>query len=142
MVSPVIKTTGLLMIIILAMESYSFWLIMAGLFARNGVGALGLALAKREILARSFVERDHQVVWRHVGCRGNAGIDILQECEPRLLRPTIYESEIKDNQVVGVVHTDKRWCVQKAFLWKFEDKLVEVFGRHAKRVHQGRLNSA
>src|SRR6476469_8675393 len=35
------------------------------LFALNGAGALRLAPAKGEILAGSFVERDHQVVRRH-----------------------------------------------------------------------------
>src|ERR1700730_14326614 len=40
------------------------------------------------------------------------------------------------------MHANKRRCVEKALLGKFKDKLVEVFGRHPKRVHQGRLNSA
>src|ERR1700719_3711975 len=40
------------------------------------------------------------------------------------------------------MHADERRCVEKALLRKFKDKLVEVFGRHAKRVHQGRLDSA
>src|ERR1700686_2008654 len=40
------------------------------------------------------------------------------------------------------MHADERRCVEKAILRKFKDKLVEVFGRHAKRVHQGRLDSA
>ena len=55
------------------------------LFARNGVGALRLAPAKGEILARSFVERDHQVVGRHLGGRCDTGVDVFQECEPRFL---------------------------------------------------------
>ena len=32
--------------------------------------------------------------------------------------------------------------MEKALLRKFKDKLVKVFGRHAKRVHQGRLYGA
>src|SRR6266849_5894185 len=115
------------------------------LFSRSradGVGALRLALTKGEILAGSFVERDHQVVRRYACRRGNAGVDVFQECEPRLLRPPFDESEIEDNQVVGIMHANERRCVEKALLRKFKDKLVEVFGRHAKRVHQGRLYSA
>src|SRR4029077_20140249 len=61
---------------------------------------------------------------------------------PRLLRPPFDESEIEDNQVVGIMHADKRRRMEKALLRKFKDKLVKVFGRHAKRVHQGRLYSA
>ena len=49
------------------------------MFARNGVGALRLALAKREILSGSFVERDHQVVRRHASRRGDAGVDVFQD---------------------------------------------------------------
>jgi hypothetical protein len=40
------------------------------------------------------------------------------------------------------MRADKRRLVEKAILRTFKDKLVEVFGRHAKRVHQGRLDSA
>ncbi len=40
------------------------------------------------------------------------------------------------------MHTDERRRVQKAFLGKFKDELIEVFGRHTKRVHQGRLDGA
>src|SRR5258705_7732745 len=39
------------------------------------------------------------------------------------------------------MHADKGRCVEKPLLRKFKDELVEVFGRHAKRVHQGRLDS-
>jgi hypothetical protein len=56
---------------------------MRFLFTRNGVGALRLAPAKGEILAGGLVERDHQVVRRHAGRRGNAGVDVFQECQPR-----------------------------------------------------------
>src|SRR6476659_7245103 len=115
---------------------------MRFLLARDGVGALCLAATKGEILAGSFVERDHQIVQRHTGRRGDAGIDVFQECEPRLLRPPFDESEIEDDQVVGIMHADKRRCMEKALLRKFKDKLVKVFGRHAKRVHQSRLYSA
>ena len=115
---------------------------MRFLFARNGVGALRLAPAKGEILAGSFVERDHQVMRRHVGRRSDTGIDVFQEREPRLFRPPFDESEIEDDQVIGLMHADKQRCVQEPLLRKLKDKLVEVFGRHAKRVHQGRLDSA
>ena len=36
------------------------------------------------------------------------GMTIFQECEPRLLRPPFDESEIEDNQVVGIMHADER----------------------------------
>src|SRR6267142_1703296 len=115
------------------------------LFSRSradGVGALRLALTKGEILAGSFVERDHQVVRRYACRRGDAAVDVFQECEPRLLRAPFNERKIEDNQVVGIMHAGKRRCVEKPLLRKFKDELVEVFGRHAKRVHQGRLDSA
>jgi hypothetical protein len=72
------------------------------LVALNGVGALRPAPAKREILAPSFVERDYHVVGRHLGRCGDAGVDVFQECQPRLLRPPFDEGEIEDNQVVGI----------------------------------------
>src|ERR1700733_12350194 len=40
------------------------------------------------------------------------------------------------------MHVDERRRVEKALLRKFKDKLVEVFGWHTKRIHQGRLDSA
>ena len=66
--------------------------------ARDRVGALRLALAKGEILAGSFVERDHQVIRRHASRGGDATVDVFQECETRLLRPPLDESEIEDDQ--------------------------------------------
>src|SRR4030088_1209701 len=62
-------------------------------FARNGVGALCLTPAEGEILPGGFVERDHQIVRRHAGRRGDAGVDVFQECEPRLLRSPFDEGE-------------------------------------------------
>src|SRR5712675_2788270 len=106
-------------------------------FARNGVGALCLTPAEGKILAGGFVERDHQIVRRHVGRRGDAGVDVFQEREPRLLGTPFDESEIEDDQVVGIMHADKRWRVEEALLRKFKDELIEVFGRYPKRVHQG-----
>src|SRR5580704_16166649 len=62
---------------------------MRFLFARYGVGALRFTSTKGEIFAGSFVERDHQIVRRHAGRRGDAGADVFQECEPRFLRPPL-----------------------------------------------------
>ena len=52
--------------------------------SRDCVGALRLTPAKGEILAGSFVERDHQVVRRYAGRRGDTGVDVFQQCKPRL----------------------------------------------------------
>ena len=53
--------------------------------SRDGVGALRVAPAEREILAGRFIERNHQVVRRYAGRRGDTGVDVFQECKPRLL---------------------------------------------------------
>src|SRR5712671_6127752 len=82
-------------------------------FARNGVGALCLTPAEGEILAGGFVERDHQIVRRHAGRRGDAGVDVFQECKPHLLGTLFDESEIEDDQVVGIMHGDKRRGVEE-----------------------------
>src|SRR5580692_9866535 len=125
-----------------SVQSETISLKLAAAPVSDGVGALRLALTKRKILAGGFVEGNQHVVGRHACRRGDARVDVLQECEPRLLRPSFDESEIEDNQVVGIMHADERRCVEKAILRKFKDNLVEVFGRYAKRVHQGRLDSA
>ena len=39
-------------------------------------------------------------------------------------------------------HPDERWRMQKAALWQLKDELIEVFGRHPKRIHQRRLYCA
>src|ERR1700680_3798498 len=46
---------------------------------------------KEKFSPGASVERDHQVVGRHAGRGGNAGVDVFQECEPRLLRPPFDE---------------------------------------------------
>jgi hypothetical protein len=58
------------------------------------------------------------------------------------LRPPLDEGQIENDQIVGVVHADERRRMQKAVLRQLEDQLVEVFGRHAQRVHQGGLDGA
>src|SRR5262249_52447401 len=52
------------------------------------------------------------------------------------------ESEIESNQIVAVMHADKRGRVQKTALRQFEDELVKIFRRHTKRVHQRGLNGS
>jgi len=98
------------------------------LFARNGVGPLGIALAKGEVFARCFVEHDLQVVRRHAGRHGDVVVDVFQECESRLLRPPCDESELEDNEIIVITHADKRGRVEKALLRQFKDKLVESSG--------------
>ena len=61
------------------------------MFPRDGIGALRLALAEGEILAGRFVERDHQVIRRYAGRRGDTGVDVFQQRKPRLLRPPLDE---------------------------------------------------
>jgi hypothetical protein len=52
------------------------------------------------------------------------------------------ETDIENNQIVGVTHADERWRMEKPILRQLEDELIEVFGRHAKRVHQSGLDGA
>src|SRR5262249_61060471 len=71
-----------------------------------GFGALRLTLPKRDILTRRLVQRDHHVVRRHGSSRGNTCVDVFQKGKPRFLRSPLNESEIENNQIVGVVHAD------------------------------------
>src|SRR5258706_10679019 len=56
-------------------------------------------------------------------------------------RPAM-ESDVEDNEIVGVTHSDERRRVEKAAFRQLEDQLVEVFWRHVKRIHQGGLDGA
>ena len=73
---------------------------------------------------------------------GDARVDVFQKSKPRFLRPPLDESEIESNQIVAVMHADKRGRVQKTALRQFEDELVKIFRRHTKRVHQRGLNGS
>src|SRR5262249_52603000 len=108
----------------------------------DSLGALCLALPKRDVLAWNFVEVDHHVVPRYVSGRGNPRVDIFQKGKPRFLGPPLDESEIENNQIVGVVHADERGCMEKPVLRQFEYELIKIFRRHAKRIHQCGLDSA
>ena len=90
----------------------------------------------------NFVKGDQHVVRRHPRGRGNTRVDILQKCKSRLLRPSLDESDIQYDQIVGILHPDERRRVPKAVLRQLEDQLVKVFGRHPQRVHQGGLYGA
>src|SRR3974390_3896038 len=109
---------------------------------RYGIGALRLAWAKRDILPRTLVERNHHVVRRYGRRRRNTRINVLQKSKPRFLRSTLNESEIENNQIVGVVHTLKWRRVQKMVLGQFEYELIKILRRHAKRIHQSGLNGS
>jgi hypothetical protein len=74
---------------------------------RHGFGALRLALPKRDILARNLVERNHHVVRRHGSSSRYTCVDVFQKRKPRFFRPPLDESEIENNQIVGVVHADE-----------------------------------
>src|SRR5215510_10781492 len=116
----------------------------AGVFsgARDGIGALRLALAEGDVLAGNFIKSDHEIVRRDAGGRRNAGVDVLEQGQPLLLRPSLDETDIEDDEVVSVVHADERRRVQKAVLRQLEDELEEVVGWHTERVHQSRLDGA
>src|SRR5262245_45277368 len=58
----------------------------------------------------------------------------------RFPRPSLDETDIENDQVVGVMHADERRRVQKAVLRQLEDELEEVVCWHTERVHQGRLD--
>jgi len=108
----------------------------------DDVGALRLALPEGDVLAGNLVNRDQHVVRRHARCRGDARVDVLQQFKPRLLRSPLDESDIENDQIVGVIHPDERRRVEKAVIRQLEDELVEILGRHAKRVDQGCLYGA
>ena len=97
---------------------------------------------KESVLAGNFAECDHHVIRRHASGRGDARVDVFQKCKPRFLRPPLDEGDVENNQIVGVMHSDKRRRMQKAVFRQLEDELVEVFGRHAKRILQGGLDGA
>src|SRR5215831_18513183 len=96
-------------------------------YVRDGVGALRLALTKRDILAGNFVERNHQVVRRYSNRRGNATVDVFQERKPRLFRSPLDKSDIQDDQFVGVMHADKRRRMKEPLPRNFKDELIKVF---------------
>ena len=100
----------------------------------DDVGALRLALPEGDVLAGNLVNRDQHVVRRHARCRGDARVDVLQQFKPRLLRSPLDESDIENDQIVGVIHPDERRRVEKAVIRQLEDELVEILGRHAKRM--------
>src|SRR5262249_60638175 len=89
--------------------------------ACDGSGALRLALAKGDVLAGNLVKRDHHVVRRYVRGRGDARVDVFQKCKPRLLRPPLDETDIENNQYVGVMHPDERRRMQKPILRQLAD---------------------
>src|SRR5262245_27553939 len=84
--------------------------------AGDRVGALRLALAERDILAGNFVQRDEHVVRCHVSGGRDARVDFFQKCKPCLLWPPLDESDIENNEIVSVMHSDERRRMQKAVL--------------------------
>ena len=72
---------------------------------RDRLGALRLALAKGDVLAGNFVERDHDVIGRYASGRSDARVDIFQKGKARLLRPPLDETDIENDQIVGILAT-------------------------------------
>src|SRR5215831_2650871 len=75
----------------------------------------------------------------HVSGGRDTRVDVFQKCKPCLLWPPLDESDIENNEIVSVMHSDERRRMQKAVLRQLEDQLVEIFGRHAKCIHQSGL---
>ena len=87
------------------------------------------SLTEGEILAREFGELDHQVIRRDFGTSDDPRIQLLEQGEPGFFRPAGDKRDFKQNEVVGVVHPEKRRRVQEAFAWKHMDDLEKVIRR-------------
>src|ERR1700693_1296250 len=74
-------------------------IVSAGSFVRD-MGALGQALAKRDIFARNLVERDHQIIWRDTRRRDHATIDCLQQGQPLFFGTARDEGDFEEDKVV------------------------------------------
>ena len=79
------------------------------------VGALRLALAERDVLAGNLVQCDEHVVRCNVSGDCDARVDVFQKCKPCLLWPPLDKSDIENNQIVGVMHSDERRRCRKRF---------------------------
>src|SRR6516225_4423916 len=69
-------------------------------------------------------------------------VDIVQQCKSSLPRSPLDQSNVENNQIVGVMHADERRGMKKPAVRQLKDELVEVLGWHAKCIHQGCLDGA
>ena len=66
------------------------------------VGALRKSSAERDILAGNLVNQDAQIVRGDPNSLDHTVIQLLQERQTRLLRPTNDEGDLQENKVLGV----------------------------------------
>src|SRR6266446_909420 len=69
----------------------SLWILV------RDVGTLSQAPAERDVLARSLVERDQEIIWRNSGSRGHAIVQGLQQSQSLLLGTAGDEGDLQDN---------------------------------------------
>src|SRR5277367_3244617 len=100
------------------------------------MGSLCQALAERNVLARNFAKRYHEIVWRDTGRRDQALVERLQQGEPLFLRTPGDERDLKQDQVVRISQAQKSWCVSEPGSREDMDNLEEIVRRNTERAHQ------
>src|SRR5256884_4947576 len=78
------------------------------LFLVRNVGALSEAAAERNVLARSFVERDHEIVRGDLRGCDDAVVQGLQQGQSLRLRPACDERDLQQDQVVRIGESEER----------------------------------
>jgi hypothetical protein len=64
----------------------------------DSLGALRLALPKRNILARKFVQRNQDVIGRQSSSSRNTRVDVFQKGKPRFLGSTLNKDKIENDR--------------------------------------------
>src|SRR4029077_1568579 len=98
--------------------------------------ALPQSLTEGKVLPRAFEEPDHEVIGRYACTRDDPRVQLLEQSEAGFLRPADDERDFKQDEVVRVLHSDKRGRVQEAVAGKLVDDLEEVVGGNLENAHQ------
>src|SRR5882762_1943524 len=99
---------------------------MAGLLTRHDGRALRQSPTERKVLAWSLGELDHEVVRRYSDAGDDPRVQLLEQGEADFFGPARDERELKQDEVVGVVHAHERERVKVAVARKLMDDLEEV----------------
>src|SRR5260370_17023313 len=78
------------------------------LFLVGDVGALSEAAAERDVLARRFVERDHEIVTSDLRGCDDAVVQGLQQGQSLRLWPACDERDLQQDQVVRIGESEER----------------------------------
>src|SRR5882762_5597607 len=99
------------------------------LFLVRDVGALGEAAAERNVLARSFVERDHEIVRGDLRGCDDAVVQGFQQGQSLRLRPACDKRDLQQDQVVRIRESEERPRVAE-LRWRQDMDLCDRHGLH------------